>query len=84
MGVILKKVSVNLISAIKFAKKTKSKIISIVGKKDGFAAKNSDCSIIINTDHCPEFVTPISETAQVFVWHLLVTHPSLKTNKTKW
>ena len=83
-GNIKKKVSVNLISAIKFAKKTKSKIISIVGKKDGFAAKNSDCSIIINTDHCPEFVTPISETAQVFVWHLLVTHPSLKTHKTKW
>ena len=25
-----------------------------------------------------------TETAQVFVWHLLVTHPSLKTHKTKW
>ena len=30
-----------------------------------------------------EFLTPISETFQTLVWHLLVTHPNLKKNKDK-
>ena len=78
-----KKVSVNLINAIKLARLKKSKIISIVGRKDGFAFKNSDVSIFVDSKN-KNLVTPISESFQVVIWHLLVSHPKLQINPTKW
>ena len=78
-----KNVSVNLIKAIKYAKTKKSKIISIVGKTDGYAYKNSDISISVNMKN-KKLITPISETLQVLIWHLLVSHPLLQFNDTKW
>ena len=82
-GSVKRNVSVNLIKAIKFAKKNKGKVISIVGKSNGYAHKNSDISILINTEN-KKFVTPISETFQVLIWHLFVSHPLLQVNNTKW
>lgn len=78
-----KKVSVNLINAIKLARLKKSKIISIVGRNDGFAFKNSDVSIFVDSKN-KNLVTPISESYQVIIWHLLVSHPKLQINPTKW
>ena len=78
-----KKVSVNLIKAIKFAKTRKAKIISIVGRSDGYAHKYSDISILVKVDE-KKLVTPVSETFQAMLWHLLVSHPELQVNKTKW
>lgn len=31
-----------------------------------------------------DFLTPFAETSQTVIWHLIVSHPSLKLNKTKW
>jgi D-sedoheptulose 7-phosphate isomerase len=31
-----------------------------------------------------ETITPHSEAFQAVVWHLLVSHPKLKANQTKW
>ena len=78
-----KKVSVNLIKAIKYAKKNKAKTLSIVGKDDGYAFNNTDCAILVSPTDAT-LVTPISEAMQVVVWHLLVSHPDLKSNPTKW
>ena len=78
-----KNVSVNLIKAIKYAKIKKTKIISVVGKTDGYAYKNSDISLSINMEN-KKLITPISETFQVLIWHLLVSHPALQFNDTKW
>ena len=78
-----KNVSVNLIKAIKYAKIKKTKIISVVGKTDGYAYKNSDISLSINMEN-KKLITPISETFQVLIWHLLVSHPVLQFNDTKW
>ena len=78
-----KNVSTNLIKAIKYAKRIGCKIISIVGKNDGFAFKNSDCSIFVKSNDT-KLVTPISESMQVVIWHLFVSHPKLKSNPTKW
>ena len=64
-------------------KKNKIKIISIIGKKDGYAAKNSSVTLVFNISQ-KEYVTPITEGLTSVVWHLLVTHPKLKSNKTKW
>tara|TARA_X000000950_G_scaffold266101_1_gene341195 strand:- start:1842 stop:2435 length:594 start_codon:yes stop_codon:yes gene_type:complete len=82
-GNIKKKVSVNLIEAAIFAKKQKCKIFGIVGKKDGYIAKNADEAVIIPEIN-KSLVTPYSEAFQAVVWHALVSHPILQSNKTKW
>ena len=75
-------VSVNLIKVAQFAKKKKIKMISTIGKKNSFLGKNT-LAIVFNVKK-KYYLTPISETLQVFFWHCLVTDPRLKKNKTKW
>ena len=82
-GNIKKNVSVNLIKAIQYVKKIKGKSICIVGKNDGYAYSNSTLSILIEVKD-QKLVTPVSETFQVLLWHLLVSHPKLQINNTKW
>lgn len=82
-GNVKKKVSVNLVEAIKFAKKQKSKVFGLVGRKDGFLYKYGDVSIETPLDD-QKLMTPISEAFQPAIWHCLVSHPALKVNKTKW
>jgi len=82
-GNIKKKVSVNLIKAIKYANFKKGKIISVIGRSDGYAYKNSSVSILVNVKET-KLVTPISETFQALLWHFFVSHPFLQVNKTKW
>ena len=82
-GNLKKKVSVNLINAIKYAKKNKSKIFGIVGKKDGYTRINANVSILIpNVNN--KLITPHTEAFQAVVWHCLVSHPLLQVHKTKW
>jgi len=82
-GNIKKNVSVNIVNAIKYAKMKRSKVISIVGRTDGYAYKNSDYKVFIKIKD-KNLVTPISESFQALLWHLLVSHPILQINKTKW
>ena len=82
-GDIKKNISINLIKAIQLAKKRKSKVLSIVGKADGYAAKNSDLSIVIPVED-KTLLTPCSEAYQAVIWHLIVSHPKLKEQETKW
>lgn len=82
-GNLAKNISPNLISAIDLALEKNAKIFSIVGRSDGYAAEKSDrCIIIPNVNS--EAVTPHSEAFQSVIWHLLVSHPKLKANETKW
>ncbi len=82
-GNIKKKVSVNIVKAINYAKIKRSKIVCVVGRSDGYAYKRSDISILIKVSN-NKLVTPVSETFQVLLWHLFVSHPRLQTNKTTW
>jgi D-sedoheptulose 7-phosphate isomerase len=82
-GNLEKKVSMNLISAATYTKTIGAKLFSIVGKDGGEVAKLSDMSIIIPTVH-EELITPIVESLQSVILHLLVTHHHLKENKTVW
>ena len=43
----------------------------------------ADACVIVPTVN-PDTVTPHSEAFQAVVWHLLVSHPQLKANATKW
>jgi len=82
-GSIKKKISMNIVNAIKFAKKKKIKIYGIVGPNGGYAYKSSNLVLKINIDS-QSLVTPISESFQSILWHLIVSHPLLQINKTKW
>jgi D-sedoheptulose 7-phosphate isomerase len=82
-GNLEKNVSPNLVSALQYAKQMGSRVIGIVGRDGGFTLRVADCCIIIPTVNS-EHVTPHTEAFQVLVWHLLVSHPQLKTSPTKW
>ena len=64
-------------------KKKKAKVLGIVGKKNGYTYKNGDVVLDIDTKD-KKLITPISESYQAVIWHLLVSHPLLAKNKTKW
>ena len=76
-------ISTNLIEAILVAKKKKTKVFSIVGRKDGYAYKKSNISILIKVNE-RKLLTPISESMQAVIWHFIVTDKRLQSNKTKW
>jgi D-sedoheptulose 7-phosphate isomerase len=78
-----KGVSANLCHAIDYAKSVGAKVTGIVGRDGGYTARNSDICLVIPTVN-PDTVTPHSESFQVVVWHLMVSHPDLKSNSTKW
>jgi len=82
-GNVKKKVSLNLVEAIKYAKKVKSNIFGIVGRDGGFTKKNGDCVILIPNLNS-KLVTPFAESYQAVVWHCLVSHPLLQKIQTKW
>jgi D-sedoheptulose 7-phosphate isomerase len=76
-------VSINLINVIKFAKKRNAKIFGIVGKEEGYTNVNGDYILKIPNLY-PAHLTPHTEGISSIIWHLLVSHPVLKINKTKW
>ena len=82
-GNLEKNISPNLVEAIKFAKSIGAKVTGIVGRDGGYTAQMSDACVIVPTVN-PDNITPHSEAFQAVIWHLLVSHPKLKVNQTKW
>jgi D-sedoheptulose 7-phosphate isomerase len=82
-GSVEKNISPNLVAAARYAKSIGAKVIGILGRDGGFTGTVADASVIVPTVN-PETVTPHSEAFQAVVWHLLVSHPLLKTSRTKW
>jgi D-sedoheptulose 7-phosphate isomerase len=78
-----KNVSPNLIEAIDLAKEIGARVTGIVGRDGGYTAQNADVCLVVPTVNS-ETVTPHSESFQTVVWHLMVSHPKLKSNPTKW
>ena len=82
-GSLEKNISPNLVEAIKLAKSIGAKVTGVVGRDGGYTAQAADACVIIPTVN-PKTITPHSEAFQAVVWHLLVSHPKLKVNQTKW
>ena len=82
-GNLDKNISPNLVLALQYAKKVGAKITGIVGRDGGYTAQVADACVVIPTVNT-ENITPHSEAFQTVVWHLLVSHPKLKINQTKW
>lgn len=82
-GNLEKNVSPNLVSAIQLAQQVGAAVLGIVGRDGGYTAQKATACVIIptvNADH----VTPHAEAFQAVLWHLFVSHPKLKMNRTKW
>lgn len=82
-GNVEKNVSVNLVNSVKYAKEVGSSVIGIVGKDGGYTAKAADACVIIPTVN-NDTITPHTESFQGTIWHLLVTHPLIKSFEMKW
>ena len=76
-------VSPNLIEAIDLAKEVGARVTGIVGRDGGYTAQKADVCLVVPTVN-PSTVTPHSESFQTVLWHLMVSHPKLKSNPTKW
>ena len=82
-GNVEQNVSPNLVAALKYAKSVGAKVIGVVGRDGGYTATVADACILIPTVNAAH-ITPHTEAFQAIVWHLLVSHPAVKTQSTKW
>ena len=82
-GSLEKNVSPNLVRALEYARGVGASIVGVVGRDGGHTARVADACVIVPTVN-PEAITPHAEAFQAVVWHLLVSHPKLKMNATKW
>ena len=82
-GSLEQNISPNLVRALQYAQSVGATITGIVGRDGGYTAQVADACVVVPTVN-PESVTPHAEAFQAVVWHLLVSHPILKTAATKW
>jgi D-sedoheptulose 7-phosphate isomerase len=78
-----KNISPNLIDAIDLAKEVGARVTGIVGRDGGYTAQNADVCVVVPVVNAIT-VTPHSESFQTVIWHLMVSHPKLKSHPTKW
>jgi D-sedoheptulose 7-phosphate isomerase len=82
-GSLEKNISPNLVKALEYGRDVGTAIVGVVGRDGGYTAQVADACVVVPTVN-PDTITPHSEAFQAVVWHLLVSHPQLKTAETKW
>lgn len=78
-----KNISPNIVQAVDYAKSVGATVTGIVGRDGGHTFKSGESVVLIPTVN-PDNVTPHSEAMQGVIWHLLVSHPLIKAQQTKW
>ncbi len=76
-------ISTNLVRALQYAKQKGATVCGVVGRDGGFTARVADACVVVPTVN-PESITPHTESFQALIWHLLVSHPLLKSAEMKW
>jgi D-sedoheptulose 7-phosphate isomerase len=82
-GDLERNISTNLLRALQYAKEVGASICGVVGRSGGYTNEVADECVLIPVVN-PATVTPHTESFQAVVWHLLVSHPQLKTSEMKW
>ena len=82
-GSVEKNISRNIVNALEYSKKVKAKILGVVGRDGGYTAKVADACVVVPTVN-RDTVTPHTESFQSMIWHLLISHPAIKTAEMKW
>lgn len=78
-----KNVSVNIVRALETAQKAGAHIFGIVGRDGGFTREAAESCVVIPIASADR-ITPHTEGMCAVVWHLLVSHPQLQRERTKW
>jgi transaldolase len=78
-----KNISTNLVNAVKYAKECRASVVGVLGRDGGYTAKVADAFVIVPTID-DSAVTAHTESFQAVIWHLLVSHPEIQRNPTKW
>jgi D-sedoheptulose 7-phosphate isomerase len=78
-----KNVSVNLVRSLELAREVKAKVYGIVGRDGGYTKQVADACVLVPTVSSDR-TTPHTEGLAAVIWHLLVSHPALQRNATKW
>lgn len=76
-------VSVNIVRALELARQVGATIFGVIGRDGGFTATVADAVVLIPPLY-PHHITPHTEGVCAVVWHLLVSHPGLQTQATRW
>ncbi len=76
-GNLEKNVSTNIVKALQLGKEVGATILGIVSRDGGYTRKVATTSILVPVTQS-EFITPIAESFQAVVWHLIATHPKLR------
>ena len=82
-GSLEKNISSNIVEALKYGKSIGCKLVGVIGRDGGYTSKVADVCVIIPTVN-KKTITPHTEAFQAVIWHLIVSHPKLKLNETKW
>ena len=82
-GNLEKKISVNLVRALQYGREIGAKVCGVVGRDGGYTAQIADTCVIVPVVN-GETITPHTESFQALVWHMLVSHPDVKTAEMKW
>ena len=76
-------ISPNIVEALEFARETGTWILGIAGRDGGHLAKVADACVVVPVVN-DETVTPLTESFQAVIWHLIVSDPRLMRMKNKW
>jgi D-sedoheptulose 7-phosphate isomerase len=73
----------NIVCAVELARSVGAPVFGIVGRDGGYTGQSAEACVVIPTVNSQR-ITPHTEGMCAVVWHLLVSHPVLKTSATKW
>ena len=76
-------ISRNIVRALEYAVGVGTPIFGVVGRDGGYTGSVATACVVIPPLFA-EHVTPHTEGLCAVVWHLLVSHPLLALNTTKW
>lgn len=82
-GSLPNNISTNIVRALQLAQQVGARITGVVGRDGGYTSEVADACVVVPTIN-PENVTPHTESFQDLLWHLLVTHPRLKSAAGQW
>ena len=82
-GDLERSISANLVRAVDAAREAGARVLGIVGRDGGHVGKVGDAVVVI-PPLVADRITPHTEGLCAVVWHLLVTHPAVKSAATKW
>lgn len=76
-------ISTNLVRALQYGQEVGAQICGVVGRDGGYTAQVANACLIVPVVN-NENITPHTESFQALVWHMLVSHPNIKTSEMKW